>query len=274
MERALIVHPTDLKPVSKGAFRHALKLGLAAQSQLALIHVLDGEGERATEIGAFPPVRETLARWGLLDDGATQGEVSEKLGLYVSKGEISAVDGELGLVKLIQHRNAQMIVLGTRALDGLQRLRESSFSEAISRGARVPTLFVPLGCEGFVDEATGAVSLNNVLVPIAEDPDPTGALGAAVRLARMLGQAPDFHLLHVGQERTVPAVRTDMGAKRHDLVRQGPVVETIAQVAEEVAADVIVMGTAGHKGFLDALRGSTTEGVLRKAHRALLAVPS
>ena len=50
--------------------------------------------------------------------------------------------------------------------------------------------------------------------------------------------------------------------------------ETIVQVAEEVAADLVVMATAGHEGFLDALRGSTTEQVLRQAKRAMLAVPA
>ena len=58
------------------------------------------------------------------------------------------------------------------------------------------------------------------------------------------------------------------------LVRQGPVVDTIAQVADELEADLIVMATAGHRNFLDALRGSTTEGVVRRARRALLAVPA
>ena len=57
-------------------------------------------------------------------------------------------------------------------------------------------------------------------------------------------------------------------------MRPGPVVGTILEVAEEVSADLIVMATAGHKSVLDALRGSTTEAVLRKAQRPLLAVPA
>jgi nucleotide-binding universal stress UspA family protein len=56
-------------------------------------------------------------------------------------------------------------------------------------------------------------------------------------------------------------------------VRQGGVVETIAEVADETSANLVVMATAGHKTLLDALRGSTTEGVVRKAHRPVLAIP-
>jgi nucleotide-binding universal stress UspA family protein len=57
------------------------------------------------------------------------------------------------------------------------------------------------------------------------------------------------------------------------MTRQGNVVETILDVADEIGADVIVMGTKGNQGFLDALRGTTTEQVLRKSLRPLLAVP-
>jgi nucleotide-binding universal stress UspA family protein len=38
-------------------------------------------------------------------------------------------------------------------------------------------------------------------------------------------------------------------------------------------ADLIVMATAGHQGALDALRGSTTERVVRQATCPVLAVP-
>jgi nucleotide-binding universal stress UspA family protein len=53
----------------------------------------------------------------------------------------------------------------------------------------------------------------------------------------------------------------------------GEVVKTILAVAEESKADLIVMTTKGHNGFLDALRGSTTERVLRHARCPVLAVP-
>jgi nucleotide-binding universal stress UspA family protein len=52
------------------------------------------------------------------------------------------------------------------------------------------------------------------------------------------------------------------------------VVDTILAVARERAADLIVMTTEGRSGFLDALRGSTTERVLRSGALPLLAVPA
>jgi nucleotide-binding universal stress UspA family protein len=50
-------------------------------------------------------------------------------------------------------------------------------------------------------------------------------------------------------------------------------VETILAVAGEQGADLIVMTTKGRHGFLDALRGSTTEQVLRHAWCPVLALP-
>jgi nucleotide-binding universal stress UspA family protein len=44
--------------------------------------------------------------------------------------------------------------------------------------------------------------------------------------------------------------------------------------ATEQPADLIAMATEGHKGFLDVLRGSTTERVLRDARCPVLAVPA
>jgi nucleotide-binding universal stress UspA family protein len=58
------------------------------------------------------------------------------------------------------------------------------------------------------------------------------------------------------------------------VTRDGEVVETILALAGECAADLIVMATAGRQGFLDALRGSTTERVLRGGAVPLLAVPA
>jgi nucleotide-binding universal stress UspA family protein len=274
MAQSLIVHPTDLNATSEGAYYHALKLGIAGRSRLALVHVHTYKTEQTPGMDAFPSVRETLARWGLLPAGASQAQVSEKLGLTVTKGEVLAMDAEAGLAKLLRDKHAAMMVLGTRGLTGLQRLFESSFSEHLAREAKIPALFVPSGAEGFVDPRDGAIRLDNVLVPLAEDPDSSGAIQAALGMADLFGQDPQFHLLHVGRAGSIPPVQLNGRRRSREILRQGQVVETIGHVAEEVGADLIVMATAGHKGFLDALRGSTTEGVLRTAHRALLAVPA
>ncbi|MFY7891978.1 MAG: universal stress protein, partial [Pirellula sp.] len=47
----------------------------------------------------------------------------------------------------------------------------------------------------------------------------------------------------------------------------------IVDYAKEINAGLIVMATDGRDGFLDALRGSHSERVLRRAHCPLLIIP-
>jgi nucleotide-binding universal stress UspA family protein len=56
--------------------------------------------------------------------------------------------------------------------------------------------------------------------------------------------------------------------------REGDPVAEILAAAELVVAELIVMPTAGRAGVFEALRGSTTERVLRHAACPLLAVPA
>jgi nucleotide-binding universal stress UspA family protein len=51
------------------------------------------------------------------------------------------------------------------------------------------------------------------------------------------------------------------------------VVATIIDAEADWQADLIGMPTMGHHGFLDALRGNTTERLLRQAPCPVLAVP-
>jgi nucleotide-binding universal stress UspA family protein len=64
------------------------------------------------------------------------------------------------------------------------------------------------------------------------------------------------------------------GWEWENVIRRGDVVQEILALARERAIDLLVMTTQGHDGFLDALRGSTTERVLRGTRCPLLAVPA
>ncbi len=78
--------------------------------------------------------------------------------------------------------------------------------------------------------------------------------------------------IHVGSERFQ---LTGPEGKREEVTGlEGPTVEAILSAANAYLADLVVMPTAGRHGFLDALRGSTTEQVLRRAPCPLLALPA
>jgi Universal stress protein family len=156
------------------------------------------------------------------------------------------------------------------------RWTRTSVSQPIARAAAAATLFLPYGGEGFISQADGSSTLRNILLPVDSAPRPEPAIEAAWRLAWAL-HCPEvtFTLLHVGRAE-IPSVEAEEqpGWTWKKVTRDGDVVDAIVAVAGECAADLIVMTTAGRNGFLDALRGSTTERVLRSGVAPLLAIPA
>jgi nucleotide-binding universal stress UspA family protein len=87
--------------------------------------------------------------------------------------------------------------------------------------------------------------------------------------------AGTFTLLHVGQADTMPGVNCPNveGWEWKKELRSGNVIQTIVDISKEIEADLIVMTTDGRNGFLDGLRGSHSERVLRQIRVPLLTVP-
>lgn len=271
-----IIHPTDYAQGTAVAFAHGLKLALASKGRFTIIHNTRDEIEDETRRAAFPGVRDTLASWGLLELGTPAESVEQALGVRVSKLDVAGNATTDAIVGYIDRHEADLVVLGTAARDGLPRWLKGSVAEAVARRSGVASLFLPGQSRGFVDRRTGALSLVNILVPVDHAPSPAPALQAAASLVELLdAQEARLHLLHIGggtpPEPTLPAW---LGARAERLHLEGPVVDTIVAAADQLDADLIVMATEGRHGFLDALRGSTTEEVLRRAGRPLLAVPA
>src|SRR5262249_25710541 len=130
---------------------------------------------------------------------------------------------------------------------------------------------------GFVSERDGSISLRRILIPVADSPSPQLALEATARLVTRLGlTGGTFALLHVGEfQEAMPNVRRYEveGWEWTEEVRSGDVIDTILNTALEKQADLIVMSTDGRNGFLDGLRGSHSERVLRHCSAPLLTIP-
>lgn len=65
--------------------------------------------------------------------------------------------------------------------------------------------------------------------------------------------------------------RADMAVET--IVRQGPPVTAILEVAAKVSADYIIMGSHGHGRFYDLLVGSTASGVIKGATCGVIIMP-
>jgi nucleotide-binding universal stress UspA family protein len=271
-----VLHPTDLTVAGEPAFAHALKIALAGRTKLYVLHAGAG-GEDAVDWSAFPGARRTLVRWGALPEGSSTTDVGDKLGIHLAKISARESDPVRAIVRFVDDHNNDLLVLATHGRDGLPRWLHGSVAEPVARKAEIPTLFMPPGARGFVDPESGALEPLKVLMPIDRRPSPQAALRVAERLCRTLAASEvALQMIYIGEPVDMPAVALE-GNSPFTVTRSarpGSVVDEILAAAAETQANLIVMATAGHQGFLDALRGSTTERVLRHAPCPVLAVPA
>jgi nucleotide-binding universal stress UspA family protein len=266
----IIAHPTDFSEGSVGAFAHALRMALTTKGHLYLLHVKEPGSPDAWT--AFPHVRQILANWGLMDAHASPSQIEDGLGIRITKVEIQHRNPTSGLFEFALGHRPDLIVLATHGRDGVNRWLRGSVSEELARRTHIPTLFLGPNARGFVDVATGRIYLKRLLVPVAHQPLPLRALNILTHIMAPFDVSPTaFRFLHVGDD--PPKITSTCGETLQDIeVAEGPVVETILRVAQDEQPQMIAMPTAGHEGFLDALRGSTTEQVLRQAACPLLAI--
>ena len=84
----------------------------------------------------------------------------------------------------------------------------------------------------------------------------------------------EIQLLYVGDEASAPAVHliNEPKASWTWTYQTGSPVNAILETAEIEKPDLIVMATSGRHGFLDALRGSTTEQIIEHSPCPVLAI--
>lgn len=267
-----VIHPTDFSHGSEIAFAHALRIVLGCKGQLEILHV-DREQKRA-DWDNYPSVRDTLARWKLISPDASRSDVA-KLGVDISKSASKGIDTAAGVLEHIDRRDADLVVMATHRREGLDRWMHHSLAERVANRTDAATLFVPYGVDGFVDLETGMSSLRRIVIPIDAVPDPQPAIDAASQLVAAVCEQPvEICLLHVGDPATMPSptLPNNDNCRWVWETRAGNVVDCICDAPSDSKTDLIVMTTNGHDGFLDAIRGSTTERVLHRASCPVLSV--
>ena len=261
-----IAHPTDLSDECEGAYVHALRLAGATGAHLDLIHVDPAPHVVTPE--HFPSPEKTLDEWQLKEGG--------KLG-KIKRITAFGKEPVKPIVSYLDESMPDMLVLATHRHQGLARWLHREVAQKIPRERNMPTLFVPVGEEGFVSPSTGRISLRKILVPVDWIPSSQPAVDMALNLAGALGATPlELTLFHVGEPSSeVPGLdwpeRDGLRVVRS--TREGDVVDEVVRQAQEIDADLVAMVTEGRHGFLEALRGSTTEQVLRRLDCPLLVIP-
>ena len=253
-----IFHPSDFSQASEVALAHALKLALIARAELRMMHVAVDVDDR--HWSDFPGVRATLTRWGLLPEGSTR-EVIGQLGLNIGKilyPRAGPRGRDAALSRCAPCRSGCARDASTWA--GMAQWLHRAVAEPVARRAGTMTLFLPQDVAGFIALNNGAVTLRHMLIPIDQVPRPQAAVEVAAGLARILG-CPEvsFTLVHVSATGEIRRSRNrprevDMG---QDGAARGMWSSRFSTSARACAADLIVLTTQGHQGWLDTLRGST-----------------
>ena len=268
-----IFHPSDFSTASETAFAHALKVALIAKASLTIFHVSPDQQENWSE---FPGVRQTLERWGILPENSPKSSVLPNLGIHVKKIVTKDTDPVKTVLGFLEHHPSDLIVLATQQDKEESLWHEQSVAKPVARKSHQMTLFIPAGVEGFVSLQDGSVSLKNILIPVAPVPNAQPAIQAAIRVAQGL-ECPtgQFTVLHVGDDSGMPEVSCPElpGWEWTKITQKGDITQVILQTARGMDADLIIMSTEGRHGFLDALRGSNSEQVLRHCACPLLTIP-
>jgi nucleotide-binding universal stress UspA family protein len=104
--------------------------------------------------------------------------------------------------------------------------------------------------------------LHSYVIPVVGYPD--GALIPTPQVVTELGAAAQ------GALETAVKGRRGSSVPLATVLREGEAWEAIVNVADEIDADLIVVGTHGRHGLARALLGSVAEHVVRTSHRPVL----
>ncbi len=262
-----VFHPTDGSPGSLAALIHALRICVASGATLTLMRLAPDDRPSPES----PDVTAILNRWkSQWPSGEGVPEMS------VRRHAVRGDDPVRSCLKSLETNPAELIVVAIRPQEGKMVWLGKPVAETLARSSGEMTLLVPEGAAGFVRPDDGSITLKSILIPVAAQPHPEPAIEAARRLMLSMPEvAGTATLLHVGDSAGMPGAQLpEMPGWRWDrIVRSGEIVDAILQTATDVSADLIVMTTKGRHSFLDALRGSTTERVLRESQRPLLTMP-
>lgn len=294
MRLTRVLCPVDLSDCSRGALHYADVLASRFGADLHVVHFF---------LDVVPPVVSPELPIRPEVESIRQATI-DALAEFVTGAGIARTTRRLvrcglpaqGVLGYATEIDADLIVLGTHGRTGLDRALIGSTAERVLHHARCPVLTVPR----LADQArTPDAGFTHILAAI----DFSDASGPVVEHAWSLSResGASFTLLHaleilsdeeartwteyrVGEfvemrrQQVLSTLRslipTDARAQRrvNERIELGPAARTILRVAEDMSADLIVMGPQGRAGLGLMLLGSTTQTVVRRAGCPVLTV--
>ena len=275
-----IVCATDFGVPSGTAVRYAAALARAFGSSLDVIYAWDFARELPEDRASL---RQDVLVGARAASHAKLDAVVAELGAHGVKASGALLEGraEKAITDYVAARHADLLVVGSEALDGLARVMLGSVAERVIRSCEVPVLVVPRTVGTAPD---GRFTPSEIVVPTDLSP----GSGEVARLAAKLADATGARLtlvhawdvppyfLEDGQairtteqrigEHVEDWLRETFGQERPKLetiILRGDPNEVIHGVCRVRAPDLVVMATAGRKGLAHFMLGSVTERAIR-----------
>ncbi|MGD0964231.1 MAG: universal stress protein [Candidatus Acidiferrales bacterium] len=242
-----VLYATDFHGHSAKALPYALSIARRYGSTVYLVHVIamspfSSPGPtgslRAIESQAIREAKESGAELSLVC-----GQIPNEV--VIRKGDIWK---ELSAV--VEQKRINLIVVGTHGRQGVRKMIMGSVAEKIFRHAPCPVLTIGPRIHGEPDRFD---DLHSILLPMDFSPESLSAVSYATSLTQ--ANQARLYLLHVTsssddvpaasvkqalQNLTPPGSKLSFAPKA--LVESGVPSETILDVAEELAVDLIVLG--------------------------------
>jgi nucleotide-binding universal stress UspA family protein len=288
MEGSRIVVGVDGSATSREALRWAVRLGEALGAEVVAVHALGLLDRWHDPDASARSWRRTLCD---LIEQAWCGPLVRSRGAH--RVEVCDGDPVDVLLAAADDEHADLLVVGSRGVGDRPELALGSTSLRLLRAARVPVLVVPGRPE---TAAHDRLRLHHLLVGLDRSEASLVALELAADVAAVLGGSlsvlevveyvPPFPLGESTAARSgcegpalalleaeVRGVRS-RGVGVQVIVRSGDPAPTLLEVADDVDADLVVVGTRGRGGPDELLLGSVARTVADRARRPTLVVPA
>lgn len=262
--------PTDGSEPAIAALEHAASIAVATGATAHVLHVSETSDED-------DPVAEQIVA-----EGVSWVEDADATAL----GESRSGSPSEETLEYAAEIDADLIVLGTHARRGIERLVLGSVTEATVRRAERPVLVVSARSDTDL-----AYPYQRIVVGVDGSDHSTTALQRAVELASPSGTVHLLSVVDVTPINVEEPIRTQFEAAAKSIVSDvedvaraagaktvetevttGAPADEICSYAADVDADLVAIGTHGRRGVDRLLLGSVAERVLRTAPMPVLTV--
>ena len=282
-----IVIPTDGSEYSEGAIREGIKLAKNSSSKLRALYVIE-----------FNPEYEALAPNLVEQEERTAQDIlkavkdrAEKEGVECTAAMVRNEKPFEAIVDEVEESRANLIVMGRRGRTGIKKLLMGSVTAKVIGYSPVDVLVVPkaasLACKNILVATDGSLCAKDAVSAAAGTAKNCGA-GLTVIAVIPSENVSALDIVHSDMQRKMISdaemqmaeknmveakeIAVKAGVSAKGIIASGKPYEQIVETANEMKADLIVVGCHGRTGLARALMGSVTERVIGLAQSAVLVV--